>query len=192
MPSITRPRDGAAGRRGVEALSDFPWKAQIAGVTLAVAPRQVDADGIAPDMIERLPDRDVAPAEPERDHQFHLELEIRGERRIWHMGAIANHSVPRLLEEERWIALVGFLHLANMIDIVAADGINAAHRKPTAADDRQFGLGDAGQHAFCRDVHAFDPGCSAICPLYQSRICLPFQCTTPSNLLASSYIASRY
>src|ERR1700716_3684312 len=35
MPSITRRGDGAARRRSVEALADFPGQAQIARVTLA-------------------------------------------------------------------------------------------------------------------------------------------------------------
>src|SRR5258705_12169010 len=76
MSRIARSRNGTAWRRGIETLSDFPRQPQIAGVTLAVAPCQVDADGIAPDMIKRLPDRDIAPGKPERDHQFHLELEV--------------------------------------------------------------------------------------------------------------------
>lgn len=178
----SRRRDGAAWRRGVEALADFPRQTLIARVTLTIAPRQIDADGIAPDMIARVGNGNVTSAAADRDHQFHLELKIGGERRIGHLRAIGHHGIARLLEEERRIAFVGFLHLANVVDIVAADAIDPANRKEAAAGDRHLGGRDRWQHALDRGAHAFDPGCTAVCPLYQSRICSPFQCTTPSNL----------
>jgi hypothetical protein len=134
-------------------------------------------------MIGRVGHRDVASAAADRDHQFHLELKIGGERRIRHPRAVRHHGVPRFLKEERRISFVGFIHLADVVDIVAADAIDPTNGKETAAHDRHFGNGDFRQHPLDHGVHAFDPGCAAACPLYQSRICSPFQCTTPSNLL---------
>jgi hypothetical protein len=55
------------------------------------------------------------------------------------MRAIGNDSVSRLLEEERRIAFVGFLHLTDMIDVIAADAINPAHWKPATTCERQLG-----------------------------------------------------
>src|SRR3978361_1161636 len=128
MPDVGRPRDRTAGSRGVEGLSGFPWQPQIPGVALAVAARQIDADGVSPDMIERLCCRDIAPREAKGNYQFHLELEVGGEWRIGHLGAIGNPRVARLLEEERWIAFIGFFHLPYRTELIAAGAINRAHR----------------------------------------------------------------
>ena len=49
------------------------------------------------------------------------------------------------MEEERGIALVRFLHLADVVEIVAADAIDAADWEPrTPADDRQSLCRDGG------------------------------------------------
>src|SRR6185503_3316737 len=100
MPRSACRRDGAARGRSVEALADFPRQTQIARVTLTIAPGQIDAHGITPDMIARVGNGNVAPAAADRDHQFHLELKIGRERRIWHLRAIRHHGVARLLKEE--------------------------------------------------------------------------------------------
>src|SRR5581483_113167 len=78
---------------------------------------------------------DVPPALAKRDDQLDLELEIRCERRIRNARAIEHDRIARLLEEERRISLVGLLHLFDVIEIVAADAIDAAHRKRAAARD---------------------------------------------------------
>ena len=70
-----------------------------------------------------------------------------------------------------------------MVEIVAADAIDPANRKETAADDRHFGGRDRRQHALDHGAHDFDFGGAAACPLYQSRICSPFQCTTRLELV---------
>src|ERR1700716_3757091 len=142
MPPIPRRRDGAARRGSVEALADFPRQTPIARITLAVAPGQIDADGIAPDMSGRVGNRDVASAAADRDHQLHLELKIGGERWIRHLRAVRHHGVPRFLKEERRIAFVGFLHLEDVVDIVATDAIDPTNGKETATHDRHFGNGD--------------------------------------------------
>jgi hypothetical protein len=108
-------------------------------------------------MIGRIGDRDVSSATADRDHQFHLELKIGGERRIRHLRAVKHHGVPRFLKEERRIAFVGFLHLTDMIDVIPADAINPANGEETAADDRKLGYGDSGQYALGGNVHVVDP-----------------------------------
>ena len=85
---------------------------------------------------------DVAAIAADRNHQFDLELEIGRERRIWHARAIRHHGIARLLEEERRITLVGLLHLADVVEIVAADAIDAADRKDAAAGHGHFGCGN--------------------------------------------------
>ena len=48
----------------------------IARIALTIAPRQIDADGIAEDMIERIGNGDVAATAADSDDQFDLELEV--------------------------------------------------------------------------------------------------------------------
>ena len=98
------------------------------------------------------------PPRPIANDQFDLELEVGCERRIRHLRAIKHDGIARLLEEERRIALVGFLHLANVVEIVAADAIDPANGKEAAAHDRHFGRRDRGQNAMADSAHAFAPG----------------------------------
>src|SRR4051812_19100179 len=177
MPGIARGRNIAAWRRCIETLADFPWQPEIAGVALAIAARQIDADSIPPDMIDRISNSNVAASAADRNYQFDLELEVGCEWRIGYLCAIKHDGIPRLLEEKRWITLVGFLHFANVVEIVAAHAEDPANRKEASAYDRHLDRWNCGQNSMADSAHAFAPDLD-IWPLYQSRICSPFQCTT--------------
>ncbi|HEY5128571.1 MAG TPA: hypothetical protein VIJ35_15005, partial [Bradyrhizobium sp.] len=82
MPGIARGRNIAAWRGRIETLADFPWQPEIAGVALAIAARQIDADGIPPDMIDRISNSNVAASAADRNDQLDLELEVGCEWRI--------------------------------------------------------------------------------------------------------------
>src|SRR4029077_7284172 len=72
----------AARRRGVERLADLPRPLLVARGDLQVAPREVDADAVSPDRIERLVAFDVAAAALKRDYQLDLVVHVLGQRRI--------------------------------------------------------------------------------------------------------------
>src|SRR5690606_31509541 len=62
MADLARRPEGAHRRGRVERFSDLPRPLDVARSDLQIAPRQVDADAVAPDAIERLCGRDVAAA----------------------------------------------------------------------------------------------------------------------------------
>jgi hypothetical protein len=98
--------------------------------TVCRSPRQVDADAIAEDMIERLILRNAGAALRDCDHEFHLVMQRLSERRVRHVLAVMDDAVGWLLEEEGRIAFVrAFIHLAHMGEIIASDAIHAADGK---------------------------------------------------------------
>src|SRR5262245_1939288 len=84
MADLARGLQRSAGRGGVERLADLPRPLHVARGDLQVAAREVDADAVAPDAVERLVELDVAAAGLERHHQFHLAMHVLGERRVGH------------------------------------------------------------------------------------------------------------
>src|SRR5689334_11072492 len=116
-----------AWRGTVEGLADFPWPLDVARGDLQVAPRQVDADAVAPHAVERLFLRDVAPAGFQRHHHLDLVVQVAGERRIRHGAAVMHDRVRGLCEEKRRLALV-LAHLLDVLEIVAPDAPDAPHR----------------------------------------------------------------
>ncbi len=140
MPDLVGGLQRPAGRRGVERLADLPRPLHVARGDLQVAPREVDADAVALDAVERLIELDVAAARLERDHQLDLVVHVLGERRIGHGRAIRHDGVGGLGEEERRVAHV-VAHLADVLLVVAADAPDAAHRKRlVGAGHRDGGL----------------------------------------------------
>ncbi len=117
-----------ARRRAVERLADLPRPLDVARGDLQVAARQVDADAVAPHAIERLVLRDVAAAGLERHHHLDLVMQVVGQRRVGHRAAVMHDRVGGLGEEERRLALV-LAHLLDVLEIVAPDAPDAAHRK---------------------------------------------------------------
>src|SRR5262249_27311851 len=131
MPDLRGRLQRAARGRFVERLADFPRPLHLARGGLQVAPRQVDADAVPPDAIERARGLDVAPAAHERDHELDLVLKVLGQRWIRHGRAVGHDRVGWLGEEKRWIAHV-VTHFADVLFVVAADAPDAADRKQLA------------------------------------------------------------
>ena len=75
-----------------------------------------------------LGDRDIAAAAFQRDHQFDLVVHILGQRRIGHGAAVRHDGIGGLGKKERRGALV-LPHLADVLDVIAADAPDAANRK---------------------------------------------------------------
>ena len=126
MADFARRLDRSARRGMVERLADFPRPLQVARGDLQVAAGEIDADGVAVDAVIGLGDRDVAAAALERDHEFDLVVHVLGQRRIGHRSAVRHDRVGGLGEEERRRPLV-LPHLADVLDIVAADAPDAAN-----------------------------------------------------------------
>jgi hypothetical protein len=78
---------------------------------------------------QRIAPRKVAASCAQRDHKLDLELEIVSIGRIGDGRTVLDDGVRWLLEEERRITLVAFLHLPDVLDIVPAYAVNPAHRK---------------------------------------------------------------
>ena len=142
----------------VEGFADFPRPFLLARGLLQVAAGQVDADGIAVDVVERLVGGDVEAAALHRDDQFDLVVQVLGQRRVGDGGAVRLQHVGVLGEEERRRALV-IAHLADVLEIVAPDAPDAADRKRSGfAGDRDRGLrrggNDEGSWRFMQGVSA--------------------------------------
>ena len=89
-------------------------------------------------MVQRLCGRDPGPALADRYHQLELVVQVAGHRGIGDGAAILDDAVGGLLEEHRRVARLVAAHLADMVDVVAADTIDPAYREALAgADDRQ-------------------------------------------------------
>ena len=119
----------------LKGFADLPRTALLFRFALQIAARHVEADGIAPDMLQRIAQGDVGAATFQRHHKLDLVMHVVAVRGI---GKLAGgiEVVGVLLKEERRFAIRVMPHLNRMGRIVAADAIDAAHRKGTAATDR--------------------------------------------------------
>src|SRR5215472_5338215 len=135
---------GCSGPQGAEASNALPishGRFMSRDGDLQIAPRKVDAHAVAVDAVERLIERDVAPAGLERHHQLHLVMHVLGERGIGHVSSVRHDGVGGLGEEERRIAHV-VPHLADVFFVIAADAPDAANGKHlVAAGHRDGSLG---------------------------------------------------
>ena len=136
-PDLALRRDGrssrpaAARRQGAEWSNDLPISHGRSFLRAACCrSRRVRSmpTRIAVDVIERLVGGNVEAAALHRHDQFDLVMQILGQRRIGNGGAIRLEHVGVLGEEERRRALV-IAHLADVLEIVAADAPDAANRK---------------------------------------------------------------
>ena len=122
-------------RRVVEALADVPRPARLLRLALQVAPGHVEADGVAPDMAHRIGGLDGLAGLADRDDELDLVVQVLGQGRIRHPADLAlgdrQHRIGRLHEEERRLA-AGEAHLLRMLDVVAADAVDAVDRKGLA------------------------------------------------------------
>jgi hypothetical protein len=80
-----------------------------------------------------------------RDDQFDLVMQVLGQRRVGDGGAICHQHVGVLAEEERRRPLV-ISHLADVLEIIAADAPDAADRIAAGfADNRKRRLRRGGK-----------------------------------------------
>ena len=122
---------GCSAPQGAEWSNDLPishGRSFLREAMLQVAAGEVDADAVAVDVVERLVGRNVEAAALHRHDQFDLVMQILGQRRVGDGGAIRLDHVGVLGEEERRRPLV-IAHLADVLEIVAADAPDAADRK---------------------------------------------------------------
>ena len=156
MADPARRDDRAAGRGRLEGLSHFPRAAELLRLALKIAAGHVEADRIAEDAVHGLFDRDVRAAGLQRDDELDLEMHVGACARVGELPVGAKR-IGVLLEEERRLAVRVMSHLDRVLGVVAADAVEAPHRKkPVGADDRQGGDG-------CRREDVIDLGYRVHC-----------------------------
>jgi hypothetical protein len=144
--SVTFPAEGCP----FEGLPHFPRAAHLLGLALKVAPRHVEAHRVAPDEVERPVDRHVLPALAQRHDHLDLVVHVGG---LVGVGERAREIevVGVLLEEERRLAVGVVAHLDRVGRVVAADAVDAPHRKdvvrPGDGGGDGGGWGDHGLHS---------------------------------------------
>ena len=143
---------GCSAQQGAEWSNDLPishGRSFLREAMLQVAAGQVDADGVAVDVVERLVGGNVEAAALHRHDQFDLVMQILGQRRVGDGGAVGYQHVGVLGEEERRRALV-IAHLADVLEIIAPDAPDAANRKGLGfAGDGKRGLRRSGNDKGC-------------------------------------------
>src|SRR5260370_8458415 len=77
----------------VERFADFPRPLFLARGQLQIAPREVDADAIAVDVVERLVGGNVESAALQRHDQFDFVMQILGQRRGGDRGGLPPRPV---------------------------------------------------------------------------------------------------
>ena len=137
-------------RRGVvEGLGQVPGPPLVTQLELQVAPRHVQAHGIAVDVLERVLHRDVAPAAADGQHELDLVVHVAGAGRIGEVGRLPRRGdddgVGRLAEEERRLAVGVEAHLARVRSVVSADTVDPAHGKDVGGGGNGHGDGRGGR-----------------------------------------------
>ena len=74
--------DGPNWGRTVEALAPVPGSTEVLGGVLEITPGHVEADAVAPDVVEGVSGVDVAAGFANGDDQFRFVVEIGGRRRV--------------------------------------------------------------------------------------------------------------
>jgi hypothetical protein len=126
--------------RVVERLADAPGAAQLLHAGLQVPPRQVDADRVAENVLHGIGCLDIPAATPDCHHTLDLVVQVIGQAGVGYRRralAVGDHQgIGRFQEKERWLA-PGETHLARMRRVVAADTIDAVHRKTLRPADHR-------------------------------------------------------
>ena len=117
---------GPIGGRTVEALAPVPWSAEVFGGVLEITPGHVEADGVAPDVVEGVSGVDVAAGFADGDDQFGFVVEICGFGGIGDGGAVVDNGVGGFEEKEGWLAVGVLAHLTGVGGVVASDAEDAA------------------------------------------------------------------
>ena len=125
--------DRANGCRVVERLADAPGATLLFHLVLQVAPRHVQAHGVAEDVLERIIRLDVLAAGANGHDEFDLMVEVSGQAGVGQGARLArvdhHDGVSRFEKEERRLT-AGESHLLGMLFIIAAHAVNTVHGKP--------------------------------------------------------------
>lgn len=144
-----------ADRRGVvEALGDVPRQALGLGGCLQIAAGQVQAHAVAVDQRLCLLHRQLAGRRiaAQCHHQLHFVVQFLGAGRVRNVVAVADHDRIGGLHEKGRLATLGLgdgrsgAHLARVIGKVAADTVDAVHRKVAATNHRNARNIGGGNH----------------------------------------------
>ncbi len=130
--------DGADGGGAFDRLSDLPRAAHLLLLSLQVAPRHVERERVAEDVVEGRLDGDVGAAGAEHHRELDLVMHVLGMGRV---GKLARgvEVVGVLLEEEGRLPVGVVAHLDRVSGVVPADAVDAADGKRLAAAHGQRG-----------------------------------------------------
>ncbi len=122
----------------IEGLADFPRAPHLFRLALQIAPRHVQADGVAIHAVERPVLRDVLAAASERHHQLELVVHVPGLVGIREFASIRHQRVGVFLEEKRRFAIRVVTHLYGVGCVVAPHAVDTMHGKtPLASAHRE-------------------------------------------------------
>ena len=76
----------------IEALAPVPRTALVARGELQITTREIDADGVPEDVLERAGGRDVGTTARERDDELDLVVEVARERRVRDASVVLDAS----------------------------------------------------------------------------------------------------
>ena len=147
VPGLRHLVNGADRSGSIKALADFPGLFFITHGTLQITPRHVQPKRVTIDVRQRLLRRDAAPALADGGYQLSLVVVVLGQCRVGVIGNRAGcdilNGVGRFLKEEGWLTRWVGTHFARMRRVVAANAVDATHRKQfIRANDRDVGRGN--------------------------------------------------
>src|SRR6266568_4388613 len=112
----------------VEILAEGPGPALVLADLLQIAPGHVQAHRVTPDVLVGLGRRDLMAACADDCDHLGLPVVMGRHRRIVHGATLGDQIMSRFGEEERLLAAVA-PHFLLVLDVIAPDAENAAHRE---------------------------------------------------------------
>ena len=110
-----------------ESFADLPGTTGFFSFVLQIAPRQVDAQGVAVDMCERVGCLNIAASLAHGHHEFNFVMQVAGHGRVGEIFVV-EHEVVGIFLKEKWQFTVRVMtHFARMFCVVAAHAVNAAN-----------------------------------------------------------------
>ena len=174
MADLCDPMHRADHCRAVKGFAPVPRAPLLTRFQLQIAPGQVVADGIAPDVIEGVFFGNVLAPPADHDNQLGLVVKVLCLGRIGYRLPGIDHRIGWLGEEERRIAVRVLAHLDSVGGVVAPNTEDTAHRQaviaPVNGHVRRLGRGEDKRHlvSFFKFEGLFSP---VHFPLARGRHC---------------------
>ena len=113
----------------LKALCGVPRSAVGFGRVLQIATRQVDADGIAEDVLARIASCNAATTFADGRDQLDLIMQIFCARRVGHRATLRHNRIGWLEKVHRRVAIGRATHFTNVVSVVPSDAVYAVDGK---------------------------------------------------------------